>query len=140
MAASKFDSEFVLKKDVKIEDLKDDCQACFMTGNKWSAASVNDKKKHLPATCDVPHGSKVHSDSAAAVDYTLTYEDFITGAMKCALPADDVCGAESYTAATFNAKAAIPTGKKGDKPFTWSYGWAKAAAAWDTCHYHIDMP
>jgi len=74
MAASKFDSEFTLSKDVKIEDLKDDCQACFMTGNKWSAASVNEKKVKLPATCDVPHGSTVHSDSAAAVDYTLTYK------------------------------------------------------------------
>lgn len=141
MAATKFDSDYTLTKDVKIEDLKDNCQACFMTGNTYTAKHVDaTTKKTIDATCDVPAGSKSKGTDAAAVDYTLTYEDFITGAMKCAPPADDVCGAETYTAATFNAKAGIPTGVKGDKPFTWSYGFAKAAAEWDTCHYSITMP
>lgn len=85
MAASKFESDYTLTKDAKIEDLKDDCQACFMTGNEWTASHEDDKtKKTVAAACDVPAGSKVKVTDAAAVDYTLTYEDFITGAMKCA--------------------------------------------------------
>lgn len=108
---------YPLPKDAKIEDLKDNCQACFVTGNVFTKGA-----KEADNTCEPPKGAKhlvgkkevdILATDLAEINYDLTYEEWVTGSLGCGQAVG--CGADTFTKKAFEAGA--PTGKKGDKSF-----------------------
>jgi len=126
-----------------IEDLKDDCTRCVLSGNTYTPYKAEvkavkavkaDKAKKIAAVKavkEVPEvaaacassDSKVKDTTAATIDLDLTYGEFMDGMALC--PADytatTVCMEEPLDLVDF--KAGASTGKKGDKPYTWAYKW-----------------
>lgn len=80
------------------------------------------------------HPQTLDGDSKPAMDWSLTYNDWLDRISMC--PQNAVCGANSFDAKDFSDHE--PKGKKAG--WEWSYGWSSHAAAWDTCHYNIELP
>jgi RecJ-like exonuclease len=76
MAAS--DTTYAVAKGA-VEDVKT-CQECFMTGNKWADKKCGADTTKKEKAADI----KKANDADAALDTTITYDDFVTSALACA--------------------------------------------------------
>jgi len=106
-----------------------------MTGNKWDATT---KKCGVDTTAHEKADAIEKANKAdAEVDHTVTYKEWMTGTRAC-LPEESDLPSECHTTWTTTKlfEAGASTGKKDDKPYSWSYGYTGAVAdAWSTCHY-----
>jgi hypothetical protein len=114
-----------------------------MSGGKWDRKSQDCGLEESKKETKVEWKKKEKEE--AAVDTDLTYEDFVTEAFRCIdddkkfVNSAECLGHDEFDLTNFEAKPS--TGKKGDKPYKWSYGYkGDSVPAWTTCAYKATMP